>query len=180
MTFKKSLLIALLSFGIANTVLAETYDEKFSQAYKAHKQQNYSVSVPLFKELAEQGDALAQSYLSSIYSNGEGVAKSDKQAFYWQKKAAEQGVSLAQYSLGVMYSDGRGVAKNDKQAIYWYKKAAEQGYSSAQYNLAVGYAKGKGVTQDFSKAKYYLSLACNKGHQEACRWYTKFEEMGVK
>ena len=58
-----------------------------------------------------------------------GVAKDDRQAVYWYRKAADQGNANAQYNLGVMYENGEGVAKDDKQAVYWYRKAADQGNS---------------------------------------------------
>ncbi len=38
-----------------------------------------------------------------MYENGEGVAKDDKQAVYWYRKAADQGYASAQYNLGLMY-----------------------------------------------------------------------------
>lgn len=81
--------------------------------------------------LAEQGDAAAQFNLGLIYTEGQGVAKNDKLAVQWFRKAAEQGEVYAQFNLGVMYAQGRGVAKNDELAVDWFRKAAEQGHQGA-------------------------------------------------
>ncbi|MFY1028382.1 sel1 repeat family protein, partial [Actinobacillus seminis] len=67
MKLKKFLLIALLSFGIAQSALAETNSEKFDRAYQFIEQQNYSAAFPLFKQLAEQGFAKAQYNLGVMY-----------------------------------------------------------------------------------------------------------------
>ena len=45
---------------------------------------------------ARQGHADAQSFLGSLYYNGEGVPQDYKEAFRWFLAAAEQGNALAQ------------------------------------------------------------------------------------
>jgi TPR repeat protein len=67
-----------------------------------------------------------------MYQEGHGVAKDDREAVKWYRKAAEQGNAPAQYSLGVMYEDGRGVTKDESEAVKWYRKAAEQGDADAK------------------------------------------------
>ena len=79
------------------------------------------------KELAEQGDAIAQGELGWLYSMGQGVPRDDKEAAKWYRKAAEQGDANAQRELGNLYGFGQGVPRDDKEAAKWYAKAAEQG-----------------------------------------------------
>jgi len=78
---------------------------------------------------AEQGHAKAQFNLGTMYGTGEGVPKSDAQAFNWFRKAAEQGVVQAQNNLGLMYAaPGTGVPENDTEAVKWYRKAADNAH----------------------------------------------------
>ena len=71
-----------------------------------------------------------------MYKNGRGVARDDKAAVKWSRKAAEQGVATAQANLGAMYLLGRGVAQDNKKAVEWLTKAAEQGNPKALKALA--------------------------------------------
>ena len=84
------------------------------------------------RQLAEQGDALAQYQLGNMYLSGKGVEQKYFMAVHWLRKAAEQREAMAQYSLGMMYAQGKGVAQNDAEAIYWYRKAAEQDLNEAK------------------------------------------------
>src|ERR1700686_3891628 len=71
-------------------------------AEAAYKTGDYATAVRLSRELAEQGDAMAQSRLGLMYQDGRGVPQDDRQAVEWFRKAAEQGRANAQYSLGYM------------------------------------------------------------------------------
>jgi TPR repeat protein len=50
---------------------------------------------------SKQGNADAQNNLGTMYANGKGVLKDDKQAASWYQKAAEQENAGAQYNLGL-------------------------------------------------------------------------------
>ena len=123
--------------------------------------------VENLKNLAEQGDALAQFNLGRMYVENYGVAQNDELAFYWIEKAAEQGDSRAQNNLGGMYEQGDVINQNDEEAVHWYSKAAEQGDALAQYNLGGMYEQGRGVNQDYETAIYWYSKASEQGHAEA-------------
>ena len=62
---------ALLSIVLvlATPVVAETLDDGF----KAYVDEDYATALRIFRPLAEQGDADAQTYLGYMYSNGLGV-----------------------------------------------------------------------------------------------------------
>jgi TPR repeat protein len=70
-----------------------------------------------------------------MYAQGRGVAKDEKEAVKWYRKAAEQGLASAQLNLGFMYAQGHGVTKDERVAAEWYRKAAEQGNQEAKYRL---------------------------------------------
>lgn len=67
---------------------------------------------------AEQGDAIAQFNLGSLYYSGNSVEKSYEKAVFWFTKAAEQGNLTAQYNLGIIYSNGNGIERSYKKAVY--------------------------------------------------------------
>lgn len=100
------------------------------------KAANSSTAFIGFHKAAERGHVLAQTYLGTLYLEGNGVAKDDAKAVVWYRKAAEQGDAVAQFNLATMYEGGRGIAKDDAQAIVWYRKAAENGFSEATTQLA--------------------------------------------
>lgn len=131
------------------------------------KQGQVAKALPLYLQLAEQGNADAQFHAGLIYANGQGVTKDDKQAVNWIGKAAEQGHMEAQTKLGFMYATGKGAAQNYSSAVYWCYKAAEQGDARAQYNLGVMYANGVGVAKDNKQAAVLYGKAAKQGMAEA-------------
>ncbi|HEY8035184.1 MAG TPA: tetratricopeptide repeat protein [Methylobacter sp.] len=131
------------------------------------KQGQVEKALPLYLQLANQGNADAQFNVGLIYANGQGIAKDDKQAVDWFSKAANQGHREAQTKLGFMYATGKGVEQNYNSAVYWCYKAAEQGDVIAQYNLGQMYAKGQGVAKDNSLAVSWFSKAAAQGDAHA-------------
>ena len=115
------------------------------------------------RELAEQGDVMAQYKLGTAYEEGSCVHIDNEKAVFWYRKAAEQGNSSAQYSLGRMFDYGCGVPENKQEAIIWYRKAAEQGDGDAQNDLGVMYLTGEGVPEDKSEAIFWLQKAAEQG-----------------
>ena len=47
-------------------------------------------AIKLFRQAAGKGDGVAQSNLGRLYAEGMGVAKDEKEAVKWFKKAAEK------------------------------------------------------------------------------------------
>ena len=111
-------------------------------AIAAHNRRDYATALQLYRPLAEQGNAIAQTNLGVMYNNGQGVPKDFAEAAKWYRKAADQGRATAQNNLGSMYRNGEGVPQSDAEAMRWYRKAADQGHASAQFNLGFMYDKG--------------------------------------
>jgi len=120
-------------------------------------------------EMAQQGNAEAQSLLGLMYGKGIGAAQDYKKAFEWFKKAAQQNYAEAQYNLGVMYYKGEGVTQDYKKAAEWFTKAAQQGFASAQYNLGKMYHQGIGVPRDYNKAVEWYTKAAQESYAKAQR-----------
>ena len=81
----------------------------------------------------EQGSTDAMFALGTVYSYGEGVPQSFKEAVRWYRKAADQGHAGAQFNLGNSYLNGEGVPQSFKEAACWCRKAADQGDADAQF-----------------------------------------------
>jgi TPR repeat protein len=95
----------------------------FQDGLNAYNKQDYAVALKEWQPLAKQGNktaifagltsgvmscpklkiGFAQNNLGTMYANGKGVLKDDKQAASWYQKAAEQENAGAQYNLGNMY-----------------------------------------------------------------------------
>ena len=155
--------------------------------------------IAALRELAEAGDAAAQTELGERYEDGRDVVQDYAGAVSWFRKAAEQGFAPGQAALGFMYSRGRGVVQDDAEAVQWHRRAAEQGNARAQYNLGVSYRDGLGVVQDYGEAVRWFRRAAEQGHaggqnnlgvmysrgrgvrqddSEAVRWYRRAAEQG--
>ena len=84
------------------------------------------------RQLAEQGNALAQAKLGSFYLLGrDGLEKDEKQAAVWMEKAANQGLVDAQVVMGAMYDRGMGVVGDRDKSTQWYEKAAAKGHGTS-------------------------------------------------
>ena len=118
---------------VSSSVLAQSGFEKGAAAYKRG---DYQTALEVFRPLAENGDAKAQSILGLMYSYGEGVPEDYREASRWYRRAADQGSSVAQYNLGMLYLEGKGVSQNTDEAVDWLTKAADGGHFRARSTLA--------------------------------------------
>ena len=81
----KSLITTLL---LVITLSSTVFGDDFSDGYSAYKKGDYKTAMRLWKPLAEQGHANAQTNLGLMYDNGDGVPEDDKQAVKWYRLAA--------------------------------------------------------------------------------------------
>jgi uncharacterized protein len=180
----------------ATVAAADSYEDAVSALLHG----DHTRAVRLFRPLAEQGLARAQSHLGEMYRTGEGVTQDYQEALMWYRKAAEQGDAWAQYNLGLMYYFGQGIPQDYQEALKWYRQVAERGFARAQYNLGMMYYEGKGVSQDYQEALTYYRAAAKQGlasaqgslglmyhegngvsqdYQEALKWYREAAKQGL-
>ena len=197
-TFAGLALIAALCAGITLGLTALAW-AGWDEGSAAYERGDYATAIREWRPLAEQGHALAQFNLGTMYAEGKGVPQDYAEAMKWYRKAAEQGNAAAQNNLGFMYRNGKDVAQDYAEAVKWYRKAAEQGMAEAQNNLGFMYIIGRGVPQDDAEALQWWSKAAEQGHAEAqhnlgfmyqngkgvphddaeaMRWYRKAAEQG--
>lgn len=111
-------------------IKAANQGHAFAQFYFGSKQEDYhnlKQAFVSYRKAAEQGLAIAQHKLGTIYEHGLGVEQDLERAVFWYRKEAEQGDAKSQYKLGLMYANGQLVNQDATQAIYWFRKAAKQG-----------------------------------------------------
>jgi TPR repeat protein len=88
------LVLAAQILGIAVAVAGPWEDGMAS-----YNRGDYAPAIRLFRPLAEQGNAKAQSALGVMYRRGEGVARSSVRAFLWFSRAAARGDAKATAEL---------------------------------------------------------------------------------
>jgi uncharacterized protein len=98
---------------------------------------DYAVALQILGPLAEQGNAVAQTFIGLMYYYGQGVPQDYALAAAWYRNAAEQGNAIAQSNLGGLYYQGQGVPQDYALAVAWYRTAAKGGYTPAQNYLRV-------------------------------------------
>lgn len=99
---------------------------------EAYRTKDYPAAL---REFTADNSPRAWYMVGLMHENGEGMAKSAKEAAAWYLKAAEAGFASAQYRLGRLYETGTGVPEDRKEAVKWYRKAAEQNLGLAKYAL---------------------------------------------
>ena len=166
----KGNLIAITKSGELDILRASTSKSlrillERSLAVSSNGKELFHTAMQELKQLAEQGDPVAQHILGDIYKKGKGVFQNYTEAHKWVKKAAEQGDPYAQLTLGFMYTK-KGVLQNYTEAHKWVKKAAEQGLPQAQYTLGVMYTE-KGVFQNYTEAHKWVKKAAEQGVPQA-------------
>ena len=90
----------------------------------AYDQRDYVTAMRLFRPLANQGDALAQTTLGEMYADGKGVPQDYAQALVWFRMAADQWYAPTQDDLSWMYAEGEGVPQDYVLSYMWANLAA--------------------------------------------------------
>jgi TPR repeat protein len=162
---KRFLRIAV--FACSAALAAPVMAQDFEMGAAAFNRGDYVTALENFKPLAEQGNAMAQTVLGSMYQNGTGVLQDDVEAVRWYRQAAEQEFALAQISLGVMYQSGKGIEQDSLEAIRWYRRAANQGSDGAQTILGHMYLNADGVEQSNTFAHMWYNVASANGNKDA-------------
>ncbi|GAW65459.1 sel1 domain-containing protein repeat-containing protein [Geoanaerobacter pelophilus] len=126
------------------------------------------VDVSKVRQMAEEGNAEAQSKLGVLYASGVGMPRDKREAAKWYSRSAEQGYPLGQWNLAFMYLRGDGGLKEDpEKARDLLQKAADSGLAAAQYDLGMMYLYGVAVPQSRDEAEKWLRRSAGQGYREA-------------
>lgn len=99
-------------------------------------QQQVSRKFFYAQRAAIQGNAEAQFDLGLMYAKGDGVRRSEREAFKWFHKAARNNHTEAKFYMGLSFAQGRGVKRQPQLARYWFKLAVKAGHRQAMAHLA--------------------------------------------
>lgn len=123
----------LILFLIPISTMAQTMPEGYyTKGMIAKRDGDYQAAFQAFLQSAIMFDARACDCLAECYQKGLGVAKNDKEAFIWYKKAAEEGINHAQRELSTCYAQGLGTDRDPARADYWQKQADATVYDILQ------------------------------------------------
>jgi TPR repeat protein len=175
----------VLAAGTAKAGLRE-------EAQSAFDKGDYATALKIYRQLAERGDADAQTAIAKMYAEGRGVRFDPGEAAKWFRRAsdqynaltayergeyeralqfyrplADQGQLMAQYMVGLMYANSQGVPLDYGEAMKWLRKAADQGEPKAQFNVGVLYFKGLGTARDPAEAAKWYRRAADQGEPVA-------------
>ncbi|HOT28103.1 MAG TPA: hypothetical protein PLU72_07925 [Candidatus Ozemobacteraceae bacterium] len=82
----KKILTVVLGVFLCSTLFGATLDEGVA----AHQRGDYQTAAKILRELAEDGDVLAQFILGGMYSDGKGMAQDHGEAFFWLTLASRR------------------------------------------------------------------------------------------
>jgi TPR repeat protein len=103
---------------------AQSLEERLKSAAGAYERKDFAAAIAIWRRLAEQGNAEAETLLGAMYWRGEGVPRDHAAAAKWYLRAAEQGYARAQNDIGFMYGFGEGIPPADNvQAYKWLSLA---------------------------------------------------------
>ena len=156
---KSFLCLIFLSICFFNTGFADTL-ALLKEAKQYHEQRDYTKAAELLEQAATQGDAVAQSMLVLVYSDGLGVEEDHSKAAYWYEKAVAQNNADAQVILAVLHlGDELPYLKDEAKALEFVTQAAMQGNAKGQFVLGGMYFDGKGIERDTAKGFEWFEKA---------------------
>lgn len=82
----KKILMVILGVFLCSTVFGATLDEGVA----AHQKGDYQTAAKILRELADEGEVLAQFILGGMYSDGKGMAQDHGEAFFWLTLASKR------------------------------------------------------------------------------------------
>jgi len=130
---------------------------------------NINEAIRYFTLSAEQGHAIAQFILGTLYLFGNGVSLNFTESFKYFRSSADQGNDLALIYLGYSYRYGYGVPQDDAEAFKYYKLAADKRNNLGLWEVGRAYCEGRGVSLNFSEGIKYLKSSAEQGFYKAYR-----------
>jgi TPR repeat protein len=137
MYINRTTIIAFLLLMLSLMSIPLSHASAVDEAISAYNSGDYLAARRLFKQIANDGDSVAQRYLAELYDKGQGGGKDYGKAVEWYTKAAYQNDAKAQYLLGIKYANGHGVRADKKLAYAWFAIAFNNGFEKAASPLRV-------------------------------------------
>jgi len=147
-------------------VSAGTGSETLAAGKTFWTSKQFDRALPLFRTLAETGNAEAADYMGDMYEYGRGGLPKDlTQALSWYRRAESGGNIHAKASLGAMYLNGLGGLPRDaEQAAKLFREAANGGDARGMNGIGVMYEGGLGgLSKDPGQAVAWYFKAASGG-----------------
>jgi TPR repeat protein len=156
--------------GLLLTLAAPVCAGPYEDAQAAEKRDDHATAIPIYRSLADRGNAAAMVRLGFFYEIGWGVKQDWLEAAKWYSKAAEAGDESAAGSLGFIGRHWRVFTQTDMNPVIYelVKKAAMRGNAAAQFSLGVMNYDFRDLSSDQDKVN----------PQEALIWYRRAAEQG--
>lgn len=146
----RKLLLALLLFATAPAAAAAPDNAKrFERAVAAYEVGRFKVARAEFQALADQGSAVAETMLGTMYAEGRGVKGDPATAAAYFYRAANRGYAPAQLALADAYAKGRGTWVDLPGAYMWARLAQVRGFgATAAAGSATATALARRIDED--------------------------------
>lgn len=162
-------MLSLLLWSLSAT--AQVYWD-YKTANDAYDRGEFALAADMYRRLAADGHARAQTDLGFMYEVGDGVRRDAAKAATLYRKAADQGHGPAQFHLAVLYSVGRGVERKPVEALKWFSLASIL-IRNAENRIV---ARSHRDTMASELTKIHQAQAGNR----ACTWWRAHLRSGAK
>lgn len=126
----RKMLLALLLFATAPAAAATDNAKRFERAVAAYEVGRFKVARAEFQALADQGSAVAETMLGTMYAEGRGAKADPATAAVYFYRAANRGYAPAQLALADAYAKGRGTWPDLPGAYMWARLAQVRGFGA--------------------------------------------------
>lgn len=124
----------------------------------------FKEALAAYDQAAKAGSISAMNNLAALYENGQGVKRSQAEAFRLYRQAGEGGNVVALANAARMLEYGNGIPKNEAQAVALYKRAVDGGDVASISKLVPHYATGAyGFPKDLRQGFDLFRQAADRG-----------------
>lgn len=125
----RTLLLATLMLA-APAAAAPDNAARFARGVAAYEAGRYAAARHDFQALADQGSAIAETMLGTMYAEGRSVKADPATAAVYFYRAANRGYAPAQLALANAYAKGEGTWPDLPGAYMWARLAQVRGYGA--------------------------------------------------
>ncbi len=149
-----------------NTPKSFSDDDKLRKAEELYILGKTMEALPIFEELAENGNGRAMYFLGEYYTHGDcGIAKNEEKGTYWRKKGAEAGDLLAKLNTGYNHDINSPIrAKIFDEVLPAIQQLADANNAIAQKELADLYSGSHNKITNRTKAFELLKMSADAGY----------------
>lgn len=146
--------IVSLALFLSVPALAATGNAaRFERAVAAYEAGRFRDARTEFKALADQGSAIAETMLGTMYADGRGTKADPATAVAYFYRAAHRGYAPAQLALSNAFAKGLGTPRDRVSAYKWARLAHVRGYGATAEVSRAAVAKLAGTISPEQRRK---------------------------